>query len=117
MTMTDERGSTRATILDAVIHLNNEQPLKADLFRVPEASDQGLLCTNLRTMSGKRPIFVDHVASTFFFPYQFIRFIEIHPSEERRALLAAPEGTAGVDEPPEAEIEIDEEFLRRIREV
>jgi hypothetical protein len=115
--MTDERAPTRATILDAVIHLNNEQPLKADLFSVPEAGDQGLLCTNLRTLSGKRPVFVDHVASTFFFPYQFIRFIEIHPSEERQALLSAPEGAPAADEPPEVDIEIDEEFLRRIREV
>ncbi len=92
----------------------------------------GMRCTNLRTMSGKRPVFVDDVNSVFFFPYLHIRFVEIPPAALRRADLATCPSTAAeddvrdglvpagvaVDEPAEeADLEIDEDFLRRIREV
>ena len=112
-------------IRDVILHLNNEQPLLADLFEPPSPGDVGLRCTNLRMMNGKRPVFVDEITSIFFFPYLHIRFVEIPPSAltggdpslamatgddgEPRDRPAAPE--------PEADLEIDEDFLRRIREV
>jgi len=43
-------------IRDVVLHMNNEQPLLADLFEAPSPGDVGLRCTNLRTMNGKRPV-------------------------------------------------------------
>ena len=107
-------------IRNAVIHVLNEQPLLADLLAMPSGADVGLLCTNLRMLDGKRPVFVDRIESVFFFPYLHIRFVEILP------------GTAGVTEPDsngtvqaflpepveeEPDLEIDEDFLRRIREV
>jgi hypothetical protein len=103
-------------IRNAVIHLNNEQPLLADLFELPQARDQGLLCTNLRTLNGKRPVFADEIGSTFFFPYQHIRFVEIHPTRDQ-AMLEAPAEAAAKPEEAEEDLEIDEDFLRRIREV
>jgi len=63
-------------IRNAVIHMFNEQPLLADLFEMPKALDQGLLCTNLRTLDGKRPVFVDKIENVFYFPYLHIRFLE-----------------------------------------
>ena len=42
-------------IRNAIIHVQNEQPLLADLYEMPSALDQGLLCTNLRMLDGKRP--------------------------------------------------------------
>lgn len=113
-------------IRNAVLHINNEQPLVADLFELPQASDVGLRCTNLRMMNGKRPIFADDIASVFFFPYLHIRFIEIPPAAAIAAGLdlpmpvgAAVAAPVAVAEPPpdEGELEIDEDFLRRIREV
>ena len=44
-------------IRDAVIHLLSEQPVIADLFEMPSPGDVTLLCTNLRTKDGKRPVF------------------------------------------------------------
>jgi len=134
-------------IRNAVIHIANEQPLIADLFALPSASDVGLLCTNVRTLDGKRPIFIDRIDGTFFFPYLHIRFIEMpsalddgmgsvpvghqevsrpaHPAPpddpaDRTLLLPVP--SSGPDEPDDApgddlEIEIDEDFLERIRNV
>ena len=67
-------------IRDAILHIMNEQPLLADLFEAPAPGDVGLRCTNLRMMNGKRPVFIDDIASIFFFPYLHIRFVEIPPA-------------------------------------
>src|SRR4029453_11648166 len=77
-------------IKNAVVHVLNEQPLLADLYEMPKPLDQGLLCTNLRTMDGKRPVFVDRMESIFYFPYLHIRFLEILPSTGGLAQVAAP---------------------------
>lgn len=123
-------------IRNAVIHLNNEQPLVADLFELPGSADQGLRCTNLRTLSGQRPVFADRIESVFYFPYSHIRFVEMPPGaaalagggadmpadaavDALPALPAGPAGAGSADDhaDPELELEIDEDFLRRIREV
>lgn len=115
----------RVEIRNAVIHLANEQPLLADLFELPAPTDVGLRCTNLRTLSGKRPVFADRSESIFFFPYAYIRFIEVLPGSEATAPLLGDGGSSSdavqpEPEPapePEPELELDEDFLRRIREV
>jgi hypothetical protein len=107
-------------IRNVVVHLHNEQPLLADLFELPKALDQGLLCTNLRSMDGKRPVFIDRMDSTFFFPYLHIRFIEILPSPDAIAEVAAPAeepATPAAEAEPDEDLELDEDFLRRIRDV
>lgn len=93
-------------IRNVCIHVTNEQPLLCDLFALPSSSDAGLVCTNVRSMDGKRPVFIDHVASTFFFPYHVVRFLEI-PERSMAEYVAAragagpaaatrgPEGPAG----------------------
>ena len=111
-------------IRDAVLHLTSEQPMIADLFEVPAPADVGLRCTNLRTLDGKRPVFVDDKDAVFFFPYLHIRFVEIPPAAVAGELdlpmpVVAAAGRAGtVDAAPEVEddLEIDEDFLRRVRE-
>jgi hypothetical protein len=103
----------------------NEQPMLADLFEAPTASDVGLRCTNLRTLDGKRPVFIDDVTSVFFFPYLHLRFVEIPAgaisgSDPAMALDLAQSAAASAPPPPpepEPDLEIDEDFLRRIREV
>ncbi len=143
-------------IRNIVIHLMNEQPLLADLFGLPSAGDAGMLCTNLRTLDGKRPVFIDHSDSTFFFPYLHIRFLEWTASADDGTGPSAPSTASGAGALPPAarapdarledgsmpvyptpppgsllpvvmgadgdgtgsdEIAIDEDFLRRIREV
>jgi hypothetical protein len=106
-------------IRDVVIHLLSEQPVLADLFEVPAPGDANLVCTNPRTLAGKRPVFIDHVASTFVFPYRHIRFIEIRPEQQAASEADALAGKAPAKADPapdEGDLEIDEDFLRRIRE-
>jgi len=114
-------------IRNAVIHIANEQPLLADLFETPTTTDVSLVCTNVRMLDGKKPIFIDRTDSVFVFPYLHVRFIEIpaasaapRPDEDEEPIaestaIAIP-GPAAEPE-PDVEIEIDEDFLRRIREV
>ncbi|HEX5590021.1 MAG TPA: hypothetical protein VFX65_07005 [Candidatus Limnocylindrales bacterium] len=106
-------------IRNAVIHLLSEQPVMADLLDDPKPGDVTLVCENLRTLDGKRPVFIDRSDSRFVIPYIHIRFIEI-----RKDLSVGPTaGSAGAAAPPpndpgsdEGDLEIDEDFLRRIRE-
>jgi hypothetical protein len=132
-------------IRNVVIHVSNEQPLLADLYGMPSSADVGLVCTNVRMLDGKRPIFIDHIDSTFFFPYLHLRFLEIPAGEVQRHMSQAGTGpsisaTAVVDDPasrypvivgeapeeiapdepaPDAddELDIDEDFLQRVRDI
>ena len=112
-------------IRNVILHVNGEQPLLADLYEPPSPGDVGLRCTNIRMMNGKRPVFIDDIKSIFFFPYLHIRFVEIPPGamsggDSSSALAtedAEPDEPAQPAPEPEADLEIDEDFLRRIREV
>ncbi len=142
-------------IRNVCIHVSNEQPLLADLYDVPTAADAGLLCTNVRMLDGKRPIFIDSIEASFFFPYHVIRFLEIPvgalddhvaapaaggPPAERGSVrsggrgnghspaVAAPAdqllpvpvvgpGDDAADADGDLELEIDEGFLQRIRDI
>ncbi len=114
-------------IRNVVLHLSNEQPLVADLFELPNAGDVGLRCTNLRSLDGKRPIFVDDSASIFFFPYHRMSFLEV-PARSAAGTdlgdmapvpvaVSVPTQNGTEEAEDDVELEIDEDFLRRIREV
>ena len=62
---------------DVVIHIENEQPLQADLLNEPQAADVALICRNVRTMNGKKPVFIDRSDSTFVIPLVHVRFVEV----------------------------------------
>lgn len=101
-------------IRDAVLHLLNDQPMLVDVFEMPLPSDVVLVCTNLRTMSRTRPLFADHLESTFVFPYSQIRFVEL-PAGTTALEPAAPSlAIQAVDTEPD--LELDEDFLRRVRD-
>jgi hypothetical protein len=76
---------------NVVVHINNEQPIIVDLVSEPSPSDVAILCKNVRTLNGKKPVFIDKVDSTFLMPLAAIRFVEIHRQsvEEHQAELAA----------------------------
>jgi hypothetical protein len=112
-------------IKNAVLHLSGEQPVVVDLYELPQAVDLGVRCTNMRTLDGKRPVFIDDIKAVFFFPYEAVRFVEIPARSLIGTELEVPEAVAVVAEPvtstteslDDDNLEIDEDFLRRIREV
>ena len=88
-----------------------------------------VVCTNLRELNGKRPVFADSIDSVFVFPLIHIRFIEIaagtveqtpdaQVDEDR---LRLPTATALEASPvrtePDEDLEIDEDCMRRVRDV
>jgi hypothetical protein len=94
----------------AVIHPLNDQPLIVEVAELPTPGDIALVCRNVRTLDGKKPKFIDRKDSTFVFPYASMRFLEVY---------SGTEGELGLEEGETAEpdeLEIDEEFLRRVRE-
>jgi hypothetical protein len=80
-------------------------------------------------LDGKKPVFVDHSGSVFVFPYQTIRFLELMAGsvdgleaggDALVSLAANGNGTSGPSPDAaeaEEELELDEDFLRKIREV
>ena len=102
-------------IRDAVLHLINEQPLLIDVFEPPSPGDTVLVGTNLRTMSRTRPLFAGRGDSTFVFPYTHIRFVELPPASAASE-PAAPIVSIQLAE-PEPDLEVDEDFLRRVRDL
>jgi hypothetical protein len=102
-------------VIRAILHLLNDQPLSVDLVEDPKPADVAVICTNLRTMDGKRPVFIDFTTSTFVIPMAAIRFVEIPTGvgETERATAAA---LAADSADESGDLEIDEDFLRRVRE-
>ena len=104
-------------MIRAILHLLNDQPLTVDLIDEPKPVDVAVLCTNVRTLDGKRPVFIDFSDSTFVIPMASIRFVEIPTGVEQadraRAAAAAAEAEGAEDA---GDLEIDEDFLRRVRE-
>ena len=59
----------------AIIHLTNDQPISVELVEMPKAGDIAIVCTDVRTIDGKKPVFIDFASSTFLFPMVGIRFV------------------------------------------
>lgn len=101
-------------MIRAILHLLNDQPLVVDLLGEPKPDDLTVVCTNVKTVDGKRPVFIDYSTSTFVFPMAMVRFVEI-PREADEAERAKP-SVAGAGDEEADDLEIDEDFLRRVRE-
>lgn len=94
-------------IKGVVFHLQNDQPVVADLYDLPQPGDTGVRCTNLRGMDGRKPIYIDDQAALFWFPLHVIRFLEVPASQldglvGRRMKAIAPPRQAGSPSPAAA---------------
>lgn len=97
----------------AILHLTNDQPLVVELLEEPTPRDIAIVCTNPRSVDGKKPVFIDYSSSTFVFPMSAIRFVEVlRLSEDGEQLTPMVSDVA----PEPEDLEIDEDFLRRVRE-
>lgn len=91
----------------------NDQPLAVELLEEPTPRDIAIVCTNPRTIDGKKPVFIDFASSTFVFPMSAIRFVEVLSLGEDGKQLTPM--VSDVPAEPE-DLEIDEDFLRRVRD-
>ncbi len=109
-------------IKTVIVHLANELPILVDLLEAPSPTAQSVRCTNVRTIDGKRPSFVNDPKSTFVFPWHVIRLIEVPASataaqtaDTRVATTTQPEAPVPHAEPLDEEPDAD--LLARIRSV
>jgi hypothetical protein len=111
-------GCYGPAVIRAILHLLNDQPLSVDLVEEPKPIDVAVICTNVRSLDGKRPVFIDFSDSTFVIPMASIRFVEVPTgADEAGRAQAAAAAAAAADSSGEGEdLEIDEDFLRRVRE-
>jgi hypothetical protein len=103
----------------AVIHMQNEQPLLADLERMPEPIDVALVRTNRRYLNGRKPPWTDHIDSWFLMPLAIIGFVEVPRAalEPQEPGIVPPHpGALPPTVPDDLDEEVDEDLLRRIRE-
>jgi hypothetical protein len=112
-----QKPQTARVIANVIIHLNNDLPILVDLERLPDGPDRSIICTNVRTIDGKRPAFVHDPKSTFVFPLSVIRLIEA-----RRESLDPTGALQESQEPPAQEPETydeepDEDLLAKIRSI
>jgi hypothetical protein len=111
-------------ITGVIVHLHNDLPIVVDMEELPSASDRVITCTNVRTVDGKRPMFVHHKNSTFVFPLDQVRLIEA-PAQNGDEQAMHADGPSTLDRlpiddillPPAADEEPDEDLLARIRQI
>ena len=101
-------------VIRAILHLMQDQPLAVDLLEEPKPSDIAVVCTNVRTVDGKKPVMIDFASSTFVFPMAMVRFVEIPQAAAEAERVASLAALTASGEPED--LEIDEDFLRRVRE-
>ena len=112
-------------IRNVVIHFEGELPVVADLNAVPGPTDVSLLCTNMRTIDGKRPTFIERKESWFLIPVSVVRFIEM-PADAMEMAAEGPDVRPAASESDreslpalEASVDVEpsEELLQRIRDI
>jgi hypothetical protein len=91
---------------NAVVHLHNEQPLLADLLFEPTQTDTVLICRNLRSMNGKKPVFVDQIGSTFILPLAHVRFVEIRQAAVEEFMTEKATHAAAAEEAAQSGLSI-----------
>ena len=96
--------------------MQGDQPFIADMESLPTPTDAALVCTNIRLAGGKKPTFIDHSESTFLIPLLHIRFVEIPPTQEAMAEAAQLAAGQLVSQKDNEVLDLDEDFLRRVRE-
>src|SRR4051812_29462550 len=115
-------GDPARVIQGIIVHLQNDLPIVVDMEELPAGGDRTIRCTNVRTIDGKRPAFVHDRKSTFIFPLQIVRLIEV-PTMSGSSSLAmndefdlppAPEPVPALEAVDE---EAEEDLLARIRQI
>jgi hypothetical protein len=67
---------------EVVIHLNNEDPVLADMEKMPDPTHTSIMFTNPRRRDGKALNYVTEGAQLFVFPWSRISFLEVMGGEE-----------------------------------
>jgi hypothetical protein len=70
-----------------LIHLENTDPLVAEVDDLPSPQDQVIVVSNPRQRDGKDVHYVMPEVQTVIFPWNRITFIEVMPTEEEEEVV------------------------------
>jgi hypothetical protein len=73
--------------VEVIIHLQNEDPILAEMEMLPEPIHQFIEVTNPRRRDGQSLHYVTEGATSFLFPWTRITFIEIMGEEETTEVI------------------------------
>lgn len=73
--------------MTVLIHMVGEDPIVAEIDKVPAPQDQFLACTNPRRRDGREVSYLLPEVRTLLLPWHRIHCVEILPSEEEEEEL------------------------------
>jgi hypothetical protein len=68
--------------IEVIVHLQNEDPIVAELDELPQPEAQSIVLTNPRRRDGRSVHYITEGATAFIFPWTRISFIEVMAGEE-----------------------------------
>lgn len=68
--------------IEVILHLLNEDPVVAELDKLPDPTHMSILVANPHRRDGRPLHYVTEGATSFIFPWSRISFVEIMGSEE-----------------------------------
>jgi hypothetical protein len=71
-----------------LIHLLNEEPIVAEMERLPEPSDQVLIVSNVRRRDGREVAFLLPEAGLVVFPWSRIQCVEVMTAEGEEEIVS-----------------------------
>ena len=73
--------------IEVIIHLHNEDPVLAEVEKLPDPTHQCIYVMNPRRRDGRSLHYVTEGAASFIFPWTRITFVEIMEAEETKEVV------------------------------
>jgi hypothetical protein len=73
--------------MTVLVHMMNEDPIVAEVDRLPDPSDQFLICENPRRRDGRDLSYVLPEVRALIVPWHRVHCVEILPSEEEEKIV------------------------------
>jgi hypothetical protein len=75
-------------MITVFVHLTNDEPIVAEMEKMPEPTDTCLVCMNPRKRDGKEVHYVLSEVTTVIFPWHRISFLEVMPTQEDEEVVS-----------------------------
>ena len=73
--------------ISVIVHISNEDPVVAEMERMPAPEDQVIIIQNPRMKDGKDLHYLDAEVTTMIIPWHRITFIEVVPTAEMEEVI------------------------------
>ena len=71
-----------------VLHITNEDPVVAEVDRLPEPTDQIITVNNPRLRDGKDLHYLEDETTAMIIPWHRVNFVEVLPSDELEEVVS-----------------------------